>query len=655
MRSRLAHLFTALGVAALVLAPGAASAAEPPQLGSGYVLDEADALTPDEEQQAQDRLSQLSSESGLQLWVVFVDTFTAPSDAGEWADATAEMNGLGDEQYLLAISTEGRQLYLSAPPQGPLSESELVAVEEAAGSALSNDDWAGAVDAAAGSLRDQAAPSYVIWWIIGGVVVVGAAVAGGLALAGAAKKRREEREAREKLQAEVDDFRTRAAGLLVEMDDSLRTAEQELGFAVAQFGSESVADYEKALASAREALNRSFLIQQQLEDTEPETLDEQREQYGKIVWLLEKADAELDEKAESFDALRAIEQNADDVLARLTQQRAQAADGPERITAEIARLRQTYASPALDDVDDNAEEAASRLEFIDVRLAEARDNLASGARGDAALDLHEAEQAFGQLDDLVTAVTGLAATFAAAEKDARETIADLENDIRSAQGVADPDGRLARAITATREHIDRARTNLQGGERTPLLVVEALDAANDQMDAALATAREAEEARQRRDAQIEQAVRQASSQISSADQLVRTRRGAVGSSARTRLAEAQAALDEALALRQSDPERALASARRARDAARQAASQAHSDARRYASSGTGSGVGQQIVGGIIGGLIGGAISGGGRRGSGWGGGSRGGLGSIGGFGGGRGRAGGGFSAGRGRAGGGRRF
>src|SRR3954469_19466514 len=100
MRARWAPvLTTALGAvitAALVIgSAGAASAAisraisgaasvpatNPVTLGAGYVLDDVDALSDSEEAQAQTRLEQLKTDSGLDLWVVFVDGFTDPSDS----------------------------------------------------------------------------------------------------------------------------------------------------------------------------------------------------------------------------------------------------------------------------------------------------------------------------------------------------------------------------------------------------------------------------------------------------------------------------------------------------------------------------------------------------------------------------------------------
>ena len=627
MRRRLTHLLAALGLGSmLALVPLAAQAEEPPSLGSSQVYDGADVLSDAEEQAADERLRALADETGLDLWVVFVANFDSPSDAEGWADSTADLAGLGSKQYLLAIATEGRQLYLSEPPEGALAENKLIAIEEAAGDAMRDDDWAGAVDAAAEEMARQAAPNYTVWYVIGGLVVVIAVIVIAVSAAKKAKARRAAQEAREALAADVEKYRAQANGLLLEMDDSLRTAEQEMGFATAQFGNEAVGEYATAVAQARQALNRSFTLQQQLDDSTPETLEEQHAAYSEIIDLLESADAELDAKAEGFEQLRAIEKNAPQVLEQLTARRGASADGPERISAEISRLRQTYAAPVLDDVDDNDEQAASRLAFADARLAEARDHLAQGDSGSAALDLHEAEQALGQLDELVSAVTGLQKRFSEAEKDARSAIADLENDIVQAQSLPDNEGSLTRAIAATRAHIEQARANLSGSGRTPLVVFEALTNANAQMDQVLANARAAEEKRRRAAAQLDQALRQAMAQLQSAETLVNTRRGAVGSGARTALAQSQAEINSAIGMRESNPAEALAAAQRALRLAQQASQSARSDIGAYStpsySSRPASGIGDQIVGGIIGGLIGGSLSGGSRRGSGWGGSSR---------------------------------
>ena len=101
--------------AAGAFSASAASATDPVTLDSGYVTDDADVLSASEEDAVEARLQTLSDNSSADLFVVLVDDFTSPSDNAEWADAVAENNNLGSEQYLLAIAGRGTQLLHLAP------------------------------------------------------------------------------------------------------------------------------------------------------------------------------------------------------------------------------------------------------------------------------------------------------------------------------------------------------------------------------------------------------------------------------------------------------------------------------------------------------------------------------------------------------------
>ncbi|WP_316294183.1 TPM domain-containing protein, partial [Clavibacter michiganensis] len=97
----------------------------------------------------------LRTSTGLDLWVVFVDEFTNPSDSADWATDTADQNGLGPTQYLLAVAVDARQFYLSGDSSGPISFEQLGAIElDRLIPVLAADDWAGAVDATAEGLEE---------------------------------------------------------------------------------------------------------------------------------------------------------------------------------------------------------------------------------------------------------------------------------------------------------------------------------------------------------------------------------------------------------------------------------------------------------------------------------------------------------------------
>jgi hypothetical protein len=188
----------------------------------------------------------------------------------------------------------------------------------------------------------------------------------------------------------------------------------------------------------------------------------------------------------------------------------------------------------------------------------------------------------------------------------------------------------------------------------PIAALRLLDEANTALDAYLAEAREAQDRSRRAAAALDQALLTARSAVATAEDFVTTRRGAVGSPARTRLAEAQRHLQQASA--DGDPVAALQEAQQADALAQEALRLAQSDVSQWSGPGMGGGgnnLGVDLGSLVLGGILSGGFSGGGGRGRGGGG-----FGGVGSFGGGGGFGGGtsfGGSATRGRRGGGGRF
>ena len=156
----------------------------------------------------------------------------------------------------------------------------------------------------------------------------------------------------------------RAGTLLVQLDDSLKSSEQELGFAVAQFGETATADFTAVLASAKQKVQQAFELQQQLEDVDPETAEQKRAMTTQIIQLCESADAELDAQADAFDELRQLEKNAPQELAEVRAEAAKMAERKDAAAAALAALVSTYADSAVKPVAGNIEQAR---EAADVR------------------------------------------------------------------------------------------------------------------------------------------------------------------------------------------------------------------------------------------------------------------------------------------------
>lgn len=678
MRALRALTLSIVASLALILGGSAAAVAtEPVDLGASRVVDGVDVLSAGEERALDERLTALSGEAGVDLWVVYVDTFTNPSDAADWANAVAARGGLGVNQYVLAIATEQRNFYLSGDTAGPIDADALGRIEtQNILPELQAGDWSGAAFAAAGAMADAVggggSPSqpgatgggFSGLTIILGLLAVGAVIAvivvvmrrrrsGGARAHGGAAPAAEP----------IEQLARRSAAALVAADDAIRTSEQELGFATAQFGDAAASGFADTLAQARRDLDEAFALQQRLDDDEADTDEDVRAIHTRILELCAHADAELDARTEEFDGLRALEQNAPEALVRIQQERAAAASGLDAASTSLERLTAAYAPEELATVDDNPDQARSRLAYADEQLAAAQRAIAAGDGSEAAVALRAAESAIAQAAQLEASVDKVAETLAAAERDAAALLADLEGDLASAIGVPDADGTLAGVVTATRQQIDAARTQLSGTQRRPQAALSVLLGANAAIDAALSGARDAAQRAERARQTLAQQLQQARAQVSAAEDYIATRRGAVGATARTRVAEARASLDRAEATAQIDPERALADATRAAQLGALAVEAARGDVGGFAQAAPGPGssgmMGAMIGGMVLNSLLGGGSSG--RRSSGFGGSgfggfagpSRGGFG--GGFGGGsRGRSGGGgFGGGRSRRGGGR--
>ncbi|MFG6403468.1 TPM domain-containing protein [Microbacterium sp. P04] len=685
LRARTAVALTA--ALALVFAGPAlsATATEPVDLGTGRILDEVDALSPTEENAAASRIEQLRTATGLDLWVVFVDTFTDPSDAEEWANQTAEQNGLGPTQYLLAVAVTSRQFYLSADSDGPLTTSEVSAIEQdRLIPALSDSDWAGAVDAAAEGLEEadgagaaddpntggQSSGSGLTVFLA--VLAALAVIAVIVVVVVRRRKKPSAAGAPETPQVSTADLQQQAASALIATDDAVRSSEQELGFATAQFGEAATVEFAAALQSAREKLAQAFSLQQQLDDDVADTEEQVRAWNEQIIRLCDEADAGLDDKIADFDELRKLEQDAPAALARVRESRAAAASAIDASGEKLAALRLSYAPEALETVDDNIDQARARIAFADEQLTAAQTALAGGDTGAAAVHIRAAEEAVGQAVLLEDAIDTLARDLADAERNAAAVAEGVERDVRTAMTLPDPDGRVAAAIEVTRGDLDAARADLASAARRPLHTLQSLQATDQRIDEVVQSVRDEQDRSVRLTQQLQSAISQAGAQVSAAESYVVSRRGAVGAEARTRLAEAGAALTRAQQLQTAAPEEALTEAQRASDLAGRATSAARSDVEGFGSGyGSGSmmsgggGGGDGFLGALLGGIVGSAMTGGSSRsrgggfggggfGGGFGGGSRGRSGGFGG-GGSRGRSGGGSFGGgsRGRSGGGR--
>lgn len=660
MRARSFWATSAVTAALVLGTPLAALAADPVELAAERVVDEAGVLSGAEVAEIETAIDTLNADTGADLWVVYVDEFTNPTEADDWANTTAEQNGLGPNQYLLAVATEQRTYYLSGASDGPVSTEQLSEIEQQLIlPELRNEDWAGAGVAAATGLgnavsgRDVSASadgggvsSTVIWIILGIAVVLGIIIIARVSRRKKAVVDPRAGEPAELAAVSTEDLERQAGSALVATDDAVKTSEEELGFAVAQYGEETVAGFRTAIDKAKANLSQAFTIRQQLADVEPDTEQQVRAWNAEIIRLCVDANAVLDREADAFDELRQLEKNAPAAVAALRTEKEQVSARLTTAAATLQALSARYAPTSLVTVADNVDQSAERLAFAEKTLADAEADIASGDQAGAAVSVRAAEEGVDQAGQLLDAIDKIGADLRAADESITSVVNDLRTDLQLARSQPDPDGSLVNVIAATEAIVAEVEQKRASGGHAPLELLTRLEAANTSIDGILQQVRDAHARQQRAQSQLGQALSAATAVVSAAEDYITARRGAVGADARTRLAEAGRNLVQAQHLAASDPVAALASAQTADQLARAAIESAQSDVSGFGMQpgfGGMMGGGQQssgngMMGAILGGILINSVLGGGGR-------SSGGFGGLGGGGFGGGGFGGGFGGG----------
>jgi hypothetical protein len=450
--SALAVAALALLAALLTTTPAAASPADDPvDLGGAYVLDRAGVLDGDTTA-VREAIDRLFEERGTQLFVVYVDRFTGTSSDQDWANETAIMSGLGDRDILLAIATEERIYSVSVADAFPLSDDQLADIaSETIVPGLRGDDWAGGVVAYADGLSGALAPSPVPL-VIGGVAVAGVGTA---VIVGAVRRRRAKKKVQDAAAADIKTLELRAGKLLVGLDDALKTSEAELGFAQAQFGDDQIRDFRAALADAKATAKQAFEIQHKLDDAFPESPEQYRAMTLQLIELAERADATLDAQADSFEKLRRLDENAPQVLDEIAKEQQGLAARIDTAENILTGLVAQYPKADLDHLTGVPAQARKLTGFAATAVEKARAELAK-PKGDAAVAVRAAQQAVGQVGQLIASIDTAAKDLAAQGQLRKQAAAELDQQLQRARS----------QVSAAEDYITTHRGAVGAGART---------------------------------------------------------------------------------------------------------------------------------------------------------------------------------------------
>jgi uncharacterized membrane protein YgcG/predicted nucleic acid-binding Zn-ribbon protein len=632
--ARLLSLLLAILTAGLLLAP--AAAAEPPFRLQDYVTDNTGALSGSGRNDVQQAVDRLYTDRRIRLWVVYVDTFSGQGGLS-WAQQTMSLSDFGDEDALLAVATKDRAYAFQVPSTATGGSSTVVdnVRRNDLEPALRRGDWSGAAVAAANGLNtgSSSSGSGVSW--MGLLIALAVLVLLVILLWLFSRRRRRKRRAAELEAARrvdptdpnalasvpIDALDGLSKSIVVDVDNAVRTSDSELALAVEEFGEQQTEPFTRALASARTTLAQAFNVRQILDDAVPETPQERRDLLTRVVVAAAKADRELDAQSDAFEQLRDLLINAPARLDALTQQMVDvtARIGPSE--QALAALHSQFSTAALSSVAGNVDTAKQRITFADQNITNGRKLVTRPAGDQTGLvdAIRAAESALGQARTLLDAVDSAATDINRAVATLPSAIADIQTGIDQAgvqlQQANTPN---SKELTAARDAAVKAVSDANSnGDADPLGTFTRLNKADADLDRLLASVTEQRQAAERLTRTLDQALFTAQSRVKAVSDFIDTRRGSIGSEARTRLAEASRQIEAAEAKRTTNPTEAIAHANGAAMLAAKAQSLANDDVRsaqrsyspQYGGGGRGSDMGAVIGGIIIGNILRGGMGG----------------------------------------------
>lgn len=412
-----------------------------------------------------------------------------------------------------------------------------------------------------------------------------------------------------------DELRQQAGSMLVAADEAVRSSQQEILFAQAAYGDDAVSVFRDDIESSRGHLSDAFRLQQQFDQNPPEEEAEGREMLKSIIDHCEQLDQTLEAHRQEFEGLRDLERSPGPAVEQLT----------ERITGLHARLHSAQDRlPDLESRFDGEPISRHRQNLTRVReilqAAEstrdtARQATSSGDNSEAVVAIHSGEQSAGEAAELLDSMEQTAERLSTARKNLDVGLAQTEQDIAQAKATreAGQAPELAGPIAAAEAAVRRVREVLESDQRfDPLELLLGLELAHRELDAPLNSVRDRQAQDRRARETLQTELLSARNQVQSSLDYLRSRSHRVGTTARTRMAEAERCLSEARSFAESQPSRALEFAVQARTLAVQAAQIAERDRAEdnLASSGAGFGGYGRHWGGGYGGGFGGGYGGG---------------------------------------------
>lgn len=351
--------------------------------------------------------------------------------------------------------------------------------------------------------------------------------------------------------------------LLLQADELVRSATDELDFARAQFGETKTDAYAKALSAAQAGIAKAFASQQTMNEA-----SDSRSRTEAALTLqheLNQVMPALVEQQKAFSQLRDEEASVPTQATNVKTRILEAIAALPSVEAELTALQTLYSSTTVASLMDNPQQARALLDSA-LAAANQASSLAPSDPSAALVQLDIARRALAMAGHQTEAIMSAKHDLAAANEVLTKAIASITSDLSDVTTLKADSAAFTPLIAEAQKAVAEAQS-ARAGSGDPLAALENLRLAESQLDAALEPLRSQADARERKVEAARNAVSDAQAQYARANSYIQGRRGVIPLDVRSTLAEAKAELDQAVALIQTDPDQATTLAKSARSVA----------------------------------------------------------------------------------------
>lgn len=598
------------------------------------INDSVGALTDSQKKDLTDKIKKLQVDDDIAMTVYIVNSFGTMSGK-EWAHDRYQENPQSNVLIVAFDVTKRTQgVYGGRNVGNSVTKKTYEAAKEPL--AEDNPDWNTVITDKIDAAKDANDNSAALFWLGGGAIAIIAAGGGVWYMNRRRTKKQQETMVKDAQTINPDDttslnelpysvLEERAQEELTSTDASIRTADDELRLAIAEFGEDRARPFMRAMDHSKRTLERAFQLRSKIDSGTVRSEEERKAMLVDIVGSCGQADRGLDKQSDEFARLRGLLIDSDRRLDELTQRIVSLRARLPQASSTLSELRTKYASDALASIADNVDIATEHLDNAEraVDNGRALTHQPAGEQGGLVEYIRTAEMTTGQADDLLTDIEQADERIAEARSNIRSLIDEITDELTEAgklrarastQGSQFDFDEMDAIATEAWDAVEEARaieapkstsSTLQGASTTapattdkddtesgstsaqdkeltrpgddPLAMYKRLLEADEKLDALLEQARDSDRDRNRALRVFDRTRDDAVAQIEAADSLISTRGQAVGSQARTLLSDAQRQLSHAQSLRTTDTRRAISEARHAGELGRRAEQAARND------------------------------------------------------------------------------